>query len=141
MFEQKTKFLVVDDSEFTRKIVRNILKEMGYDQTVEAADGVEALHILKNLSKTEMPINFVISDWNMPNMLGIDLLKVCRKDKDLQKLPFILITVEREQRHILEAGIEGVTEYLVKPFTNDEFKNKIISAYKNIANNKSREAK
>lgn len=141
MFKPTTNFLIVDDFSTSRKIVKNALSDMGYTHSVEAEDGVEALQILKDLSKTERPINFIISDWNMPNMLGIDLLKACRQDKDFKNLPFILITVESEPTQILEAGNAGVTDYIIKPFTTEALKIKLVSAYNKVNNNILREAK
>src|SRR3989338_6157331 len=119
MFKPTTFFLIVDDFQTSRKIVKNALADMGFQNSIEAVDGVEAYQILVEKSKTDTPIEFIISDWNMPNMLGIDLLKKCRAEKEFKDLPFMLITVESEPTQILEAGEAGVTEYIIKPFTND----------------------
>ena len=122
MFKPTTFFLIVDDFQTSRKIVKNALADMGFQNSIEAVDGVEAYQILVEKSKTDTPIEFIISDWNMPNMLGIDLLKKCRAEKEFKDLPFMLITVESEPTQILEAGEAGVTEYIIKPFTNDILK-------------------
>ena len=78
MFKPNTKFLVVDDSSTTRKLIRNSLAELGFKNVVEAADGVEAFQVLEGLAQSPAPIDFIISDWNMPNMQGIDFLKKCQ---------------------------------------------------------------
>lgn len=134
MFSQNTKFLVVDDSSTTRKMNRNSLAELGYKNVVEAADGDEAFDKLIELSKTDSPIEFIVSDWNMPNMKGIDFLKKCRAQEEFKKTPFIFITVESEPAQILEAGSAGVTEYLVKPYSSDVLKIKLENVYCKINN-------
>lgn len=141
MFKETTNFLIVDDFSTSRKIVKNALADMGYQNSVEASDGVEAFQILTDLEKTANPIGFIISDWNMPNMLGIELLKKCRAETAFKNLPFILITVESEPTQILEAGNAGVTDYIVKPFTTDAFKIKVAGAYNKINGARFREAK
>ena len=132
MLKPTTKFLIVDDSLVTRKMHKNTLIRIGFNNFVDAADGEEAFKVLLDCAKTSAPIEFIISDWNMPNMLGIDFLKKCRAEKSFQALPFLFITVESEPSQILEAGLAGVTEYLVKPFNSDTLKIKIENAFKKI---------
>lgn len=134
MFDPNTKFLVVDDSSVTRKMNKNSLAELGFKNVVEAADGVEAFQVLLDLSQSPEPIDFIVSDWNMPNMHGIDFLKKCRAQDQFKKTPFIFITIESEPAHILEAGSAGVTEYLVKPYNSDVLKMKIENVYCKINN-------
>ena len=134
MFKPNTKFLVVDDSSTTRKLIRNSLAELGFENVVEAADGVEAFQVLEGLAQSPAPIDFIISDWNMPNMQGIDFLKKCRAQDEFKNTPFLLITVEGEPGQILEAGNAGVTEYLVKPYNSEVFKMKIENIYRKINN-------
>lgn len=141
MFKETTKFLIVDDFSTSRKIIKNALADMGYHESVEAVDGTEAYQILKDLAKTAQPIDFIISDWNMPNMLGIELLKKCRAEAPFKHLPFILITVESEPTQILEAGSAGVTDYIIKPFTTEALKIKLDGAYNKINGVRLREAK
>ena len=129
MFKPTTKFLIVDDFSTSRKIVKNALIDIGYPNSPEAADGVEAYQMLLDGVKLNQAFEFIISDWNMPNMLGIDLLKKCRAEKIFQSMPFILITVESEPTQILEAGNAGVTDYMVKPFTTEGLKTKIENAF------------
>jgi two-component system chemotaxis response regulator CheY len=112
MNKDKMKFLVVDDFSTMRRIVRNLLKELGYVHIDEAEDGVVALAKLKSGS-----IDFVVSDWNMPNMSGIELLRAIRADAALKHLPVLIITAEARKENIIEAAQAGASGYIVKPFT------------------------
>ncbi len=134
MFKSSTKFLVVDDSSTTRKMNRNSLAELGYKNVVEAADGDEAFQVLVELAKSSEPIEFIVSDWNMPNMPGIDFLKKCRADAQFKKTPFLFITVESEPAQILEAGTAGVTEYIIKPYNSEVLKMKIENVFCKVNN-------
>jgi two-component system chemotaxis response regulator CheY len=118
------KFLVVDDFSTMRRIVRNLLKELGFTNVEEAEDGVAALHKLKSGT-----FDFVVSDWNMPNMTGIDLLRAIRADAALKHLPVLMVTAEAKKENIVEAAQAGASGYVVKPFTAatlDEKLNKIF---------------
>jgi two-component system chemotaxis response regulator CheY len=118
------KFLVVDDFSTMRRIVRNLLKELGFTNVEEAEDGVVALHKLKSGT-----FDFVVSDWNMPNMTGIDLLRAIRSDAALKHLPVLMVTAEAKKENIVEAAQAGASGYVVKPFTAatlDEKLNKIF---------------
>lgn len=106
------KFLVVDDFSTMRRIVRNLLKELGFVNVQEAEDGVDALKKLRSES-----FNFVVSDWNMPNMTGIDLLRAIRADATLKHLPVLMVTAEAKRENIIEAAQAGASGYVVKPFT------------------------
>ncbi|MFQ5328946.1 MAG: chemotaxis response regulator CheY [Thermodesulfobacteriota bacterium] len=112
MFDQNMKILVVDDFSTMRRIVKNLLKELGYQYFEEADDGVNALAKLKSNN-----FDFIVSDWNMPNMTGLDLLKAVRADDDLKATPFLMVTAEAQQSNIIEAVQAGVSNYIVKPFT------------------------
>lgn len=128
MADQKTKFLVVDDFSTMRRIVRNLLKELGYNDIEEAEDGSTALAKLK-----AGKFDFVVSDWNMPNMTGIELLKAVRADPALKHLPVLMITAEAKKENIVEAAQAGASGYIVKPFTVatlDEKLNKILNKMK-----------
>ncbi|MFQ5508692.1 MAG: chemotaxis response regulator CheY [Leptospirillia bacterium] len=114
------KFLVVDDFSTMRRIVRNILKQLGYTEIDEAENGKEALQKLRGDS-----FDFVISDWNMPVMTGLELLKEVREDPDLKGTPFLMVTAESKQENVVEAIKAGVSNYIVKPFTADVLKGKI----------------
>lgn len=106
------KFLVVDDFSTMRRIVRNLLKELGFVNVQEAEDGVDALKKLHSES-----FDFVVSDWNMPNMTGIDLLRAIRADATLKHLPVLMVTAEAKRENIIEAAQAGASGYVVKPFT------------------------
>ncbi len=112
MADKNLKFLVVDDFSTMRRIVRNLLKELGYTNVDEAEDGVVALQRLKGGT-----CQFVITDWNMPNMTGIELLKAIRADAGLKHLPVLMITAEAKKENIIEAAQSGASGYIVKPFT------------------------
>jgi two-component system, chemotaxis family, chemotaxis protein CheY len=125
MFDLKTRILVVDDFATMRKIIRKVLSELGYKEVEEADDGATALPMIKQAATEGKPFGFVISDWNMPKMLGIDLLRACRQDPQFKTLPFMLVTAESEQKNILEAAQAGVSDYVVKPFNAATLKSKM----------------
>jgi two-component system chemotaxis response regulator CheY len=112
MADKNLKFLVVDDFSTMRRIVRNLLKELGYTNVDEAEDGVVALQKLKGGT-----FQFVVTDWNMPNMTGLELLKAIRADASLKHLPVLMITAEAKKENIVEAAQNAASGYIVKPFT------------------------
>jgi two-component system chemotaxis response regulator CheY len=114
------RFLVVDDFSTMRRIVKNFLNDLGYNNVQEADDGNTALPILKSGN-----IDFLITDWNMPGMPGLELLKAVRGDPALAKLPVLLLTAEAKREQIVEAAQAGVNGYVVKPFTAQTLKDKI----------------
>jgi two-component system chemotaxis response regulator CheY len=118
------KVLVVDDFATMRRIVRNVLKQLGYTHVVEATDGSVALSALK---KEE--IGLIVSDWNMPNMSGLELLKAVRGDEKLKDIPFIMVTAEGMKDNVIEAVKAGVSNYLVKPFTPETFSEKLSAVF------------
>lgn len=122
MFDPKIKILVVDDMAMMRRAVTKFCKDMGYSNFVEAADGAEAW---QKASAENPPFDLIISDWNMPNCSGLDLLKSVRGDARLAKTPMILVTAEKEKDQIVEAIKAGVSEYVVKPFTPQTLKEKL----------------
>jgi two-component system chemotaxis response regulator CheY len=107
---EDTRFLVVDDFSTMRRIVRNLLKELGFLHVQEAEDGVEAMAKLR-------ADKFVVSDWNMPNMTGIELLQAIRADEKLKHLPVLMVTAEAKKENIIMAAQSGASGYVVKPFT------------------------
>lgn len=129
MFDPTTKFLVVDDFATMRKIVKRILDELGYRNVIEACNGRDAIQKINDSLEQNEPIQFIVSDWNMPVMQGIELLKRCRQDDRLKGLPFMLVTAESERDQILEAVNAGVSEYVTKPFNPLTFKQKIEKVY------------
>jgi two-component system chemotaxis response regulator CheY len=120
MADTNIRILVVDDFATMRRIVKNVLRQIGYENIVEADDGATALPILKSED-----IDFVIADWNMPTMTGLDLLKAVRGDDALKDTPFLMVTAEAQKDNIIEAIQAGVNEYVVKPFTPDTLREKI----------------
>jgi len=112
--------LIVDDFATMRRIVRNILKQLGYNNVFEADDGTSAVEILK-----KEKIQFIISDWNMPQMPGIELLKTVRSTEEWKSLPFLMVTAEGNKGNILEALKYKVNNYVVKPFTPEILMEKI----------------
>lgn len=127
MADKNMKFLVVDDFSTMRRIVRNLLKELGYTNVDEAEDGSVALQKLKGGD-----FKFVITDWNMPVMTGIELLRAVRADATLKHLPVLMITAEAKKENIIEAAQSGASGYIVKPFTAatlEEKMNKIFEKY------------
>ena len=114
------RILVVDDFSTMRRIIKNILRQLGYNNIVEADDGTTAWEIL-NKDK----IDFIVSDWNMPKMTGIELLRKVRASEEFSDLPFLMVTAEAQQENIIEAVQAKVSNYIVKPFTADTMSQKI----------------
>lgn len=130
MFDLKTRVLVIDDMGTMRKIVMKACREIGFTDITEAPDGA---HGWQTISTANPPIGIVVSDWNMPNCTGIELLKRVRGDKRFVGLPFILVTAEAEQHQIAEALKAGVSSYIVKPFAPQALKEKLEAVHKKIA--------
>lgn len=119
------KILVVDDFATMRRIVRNILQQLGFTNVAEAEDGRLALDKLKSGD-----FKLVISDWNMPNMMGIDLLRAVRGDDSLKTTPFLMVTAESNKENVIQAVQAGVSNYIVKPFTADTLEQKLEAIFK-----------
>ena len=118
--DTKMKVLVVDDFSTMRRIVKNILRQLGFENIVEADDGENAVRKLESER-----IDFVVSDWNMPNMSGLDLLKWVRSHDEFKDLPFLMVTAEAQKENVLEAVKAKVSNYIVKPFTAETLSEKI----------------
>ena len=114
------KFLVVDDFSTMRRIIKNLLHDLGYPNVTEADDGKTALPMLQAGS-----FDFLISDWNMPGMSGLDLIKAVRSDEKLKKIPVLMLTAEAKREQIIEAAQAGVNGYVIKPFTAETLKEKL----------------
>jgi two-component system chemotaxis response regulator CheY len=125
--DKHIKIMVVDDFATMRKVIRNLLKQVGYENIVEAEDGVIALKTLKS-----QKIDLVVSDWNMPNMTGLELLKAVRADEDLKSTPFLMVTAEALQDNVIAAVKAGVSNYIVKPFTAEVLNDKITKILEKI---------
>lgn len=121
------KILVVDDFATMRRIIKNLLRDLGFNNVDEADDGLTALPMLQNGD-----YDFLVTDWNMPGMQGIDLLKAVRADERLSSMPVLLVTAEAKKEQIVEAATAGVNGYVVKPFTAGTLKEKIEKIFERI---------
>jgi len=126
--DRNIKILIVDDFSTMRRIIKNLLRDLGFTNTFEADDGNTALPMLK-----EGDFEFVVTDWNMPIMQGIDLLKEIRKDPELKHLPVLMVTAEAKRDQIIEAAQAGVNGYIVKPFTAGTLKEKLDKVFERLA--------
>jgi len=120
MIDTSIKVLVVDDMSTMRRIVKNVLKEIGFSDMIEAENGQDALNKLK-----VGDIGLIVSAWNMPVMQGIELLRAVRADAELKDLPFLMVTAEAQKENIIEAVQAGVSNYVVKPFTPEALQGKL----------------
>ena len=125
--DKNMKILIVDDFSTMRRIIKNLLRDLGFTNTVEADDGITAIPILNSGS-----IDFLVTDWNMPGMTGIDLQRHVRADEKLRSLPVLMVTAEAKREQIIEAAQAGVNGYVVKPFTALALKEKIEKIFERI---------
>ncbi|MEP7187289.1 MAG: chemotaxis response regulator CheY [Rhodanobacter sp.] len=128
--DKNMKILVVDDFSTMRRIVRNLLVELGFSNPLiqEADDGESAMVMLKS-----QPFDMVVTDWNMPNMTGIDLLRAIRAEVALKGIPVLMVTAENNREQIIAAAQAGVNGYIVKPFTAVTLKEKLTKIFERIA--------
>ncbi len=129
MFDPTTRVLVIDDMLTMRKLVSKVCKELGFTDITEAADGAKGWEAVNSASP---PFGLIISDWNMPNSTGIDLLKRIRSDSRFANLPFVLVTAEAEQHQVVEAVKAGVSAYVVKPFNAEALKAKLEAVHQKM---------
>jgi two-component system, chemotaxis family, chemotaxis protein CheY len=127
MIDTGMKVLVVDDMSTMRRIVKNVLRQIGFSDIVEAENGQDALTKLKAGG-----FGLVVSDWNMPVMQGIELLRAVRADAELKTLPFLMVTAEAQKENLIEAVQAGVSNYVVKPFTAEVLQGKLEKIFANI---------
>tara|TARA_R110000782_G_scaffold201570_1_gene290242 strand:+ start:497 stop:898 length:402 start_codon:yes stop_codon:yes gene_type:complete len=125
--DNNMKILIVDDFSTMRRIIKNLLRDLGFTNTAEADDGLTALPMLENGK-----YDFLVTDWNMPGMQGIDLLKAVRENPELVDLPVLMVTAESKKDQIVEAAQAGVNGYVVKPFTAQTLKEKIDKIFERI---------
>ena len=125
--DKNMKILIVDDFSTMRRIVKNLLRDLGFTNTQEADDGLTALPMLQNGD-----FDFLVTDWNMPGMTGIDLLKKVREDERLRTLPVLMVTAEAKREQIVTAAQAGVNGYGVKPFTAAVLKEKIEKIFERV---------
>ena len=122
------KILIVDDFSTMRRIIKNLLRDLGFNNTTEADDGTTALPMLQSGD-----FDLLVTDWNMPGMQGIDLLKHVRSDPKLASLPVLMVTAEQKREQIVEAAQAGVNGYIVKPFTAQTLKEKLDKIFERLA--------
>lgn len=125
MFPPETRILIADDMPTIRDLVKSQLKAMGFKNILESADGEQAMASLISNNGAGTPIQLVISDWNMPKMTGLELLKQVRASSEWANLPFVLLTSESERDQVTEAILAGVSQYVVKPFAAKVFEEKL----------------
>lgn len=125
--DKNMKILIVDDFSTMRRIIKNLLRDLGFTNTQEADDGQTALPMLQGGD-----FDFLITDWNMPGMTGIELLKAVRLDDGLKTLPVLMVTAEAKRDQIVEAAQSGVNGYVVKPFTAQALKEKIEKIFERV---------
>jgi len=128
MMDFKMKVLVVDDFSTMRRIVKNLLKQLGFENIDEAEDGAQAYTKMKDGG-----YGFVVTDWNMPNMDGLDLLKKVRSDPAIKDTPMLMVTAEAEKEKVITAIQAGVNNYIVKPFTGEVLKEKMDKIFERLA--------
>ena len=122
------KILIVDDFSTMRRIIKNLLRDLGFTNTAEADDGTSALPMLQSGS-----FDFLVTDWNMPGMTGIDLLRNIRADAKLKHLPVMMVTAEAKREQIIEAAQCGVNGYIIKPFTAQTLEEKLGKVFERLA--------
>lgn len=127
MVQKAIKILVVDDFPTMRRIIRNLLKDLGFENVDEAEDGAQGLEKLRNSS-----FDLVVSDWNMPNMDGLEMLQAIREDPGLSKLPVLMVTAEAKKENIIAAAQAGANGYVVKPFTAATLEEKLNKIFEQL---------
>ena len=135
MFSPNTRVLIVDDMETMRAMLNNYLTDMGCKKIAVATDGIEATKKLKESVSANDPFHIIICDWDMPNMNGIEFLKFCQADEKFKNIPVIFVTVEGNQKNILEAITHGVADYIVKPYTQSLLQSKLQRIMNRIQQN------
>ncbi|KQQ57312.1 histidine kinase [Pseudomonas sp. Leaf127] len=125
--DKNMKILIVDDFSTMRRIIKNLLRDLGFTNTSEADDGLTALPMLQSGG-----FDFLVTDWNMPGMSGIDLLRQVRLDERLKHIPVLMVTAEAKREQIIEAAQAGVNGYVVKPFTAQVLQEKIEKIFERV---------
>lgn len=130
MFDPNTRILIVDDMMTMRKIVAKACREIGFTDITDAADGALAWQAI---SEAKPPFGLIVSDWNMPNCTGLELLKRVRGDSRFSAIPFVMVTAEAEKHQLVEALKAGVSNYVIKPFTTELLKEKLEAVHKKVS--------
>jgi two-component system chemotaxis response regulator CheY len=127
VLNKNMKILVVDDFSTMRRIIKNLLRDLGFTNIQEADDGSTALPMLK-----QGGFDFVVTDWNMPGMQGIDLLRAIRADPNLKNIPVLMVTAEAKKEQIITAAQAGINGYVIKPFTAAILKEKLVKIFERL---------
>lgn len=128
-FDPNMKTLVIDDMMTMRKIITKMLKTLGFTNIQEADDGATAWPMIEEAMKSGQPFDFIVSDWNMPKMSGLDLLIKIRNTEEIKTTPFLMVTAEAEQSNVIKVVQAGVSNFVVKPFKPDTLKEKILKIF------------
>lgn len=130
MISSKTSFLLVDDYSSIRIMLKTQLKEFGFKGEIYEAENVDqAMQVLQEKQSSEFPVQFIISDWNMPGQSGLDFLKMVRENESFISVPFLMLTTENEQDHVLDAIKSGASNYLIKPWSKKALSEKIAKCW------------
>jgi two-component system chemotaxis response regulator CheY len=132
MFSPESRILVIDDLGTIRSLLKESLKTLGFKNINEAENGRIGLEMMKSAVEENAPYDLIISDWNMPEMTGIELLDARNEDETLKDTPFLMVTIESESQYVLKAASKGVSDFVVKPFTPKTLENKIRGIYKRL---------
>jgi two-component system chemotaxis response regulator CheY len=130
MFPHETKILVIDDEKLNRDAIKSHLKELGFASIQEASDGNEGFEMIKKAHETSEPFQLILTDWYMPNLSGLDLLRMLRAQKQWKNLPVLILTVESELKRVTKAIAEGASQYIVKPVDKETLERKLTDAWK-----------
>lgn len=132
IFPYETRILLVEDTEITRKILHKMLYKLGYCHVTEAENGTKAMEFYERAVRNGKPFQLVISDWKMPGLSGVDLLKRVRSDKRSTTVPFIILTTNNRKEHVVEAAKSGVDNYLAKPFVIEVLDKKLRATWSRV---------
>lgn len=132
MLTKASKILVVDDFEVVRMMLKTCLEELGYQAVEMAEDGRVAFEMLEKAEQQGAAYSLIFSDWNMPNVTGLELLQKCKASPTLKKIPFVMVTAESEQAQVVQALRSGAIEYIVKPFSPDSLQKKLDKLSKRL---------
>jgi len=135
VFPPDTKFLIAEDTKTVRALIKDILHNIGYNQIFEAEDGDQALKLMQQALAENDPFGFIIADWNMPGLTGIELLEIRNSDSRFRNIPFLMVTIESERDYVLKAVAMGVSDFVVKPFSESTIKTKIQSIWSRMSRN------
>lgn len=132
MFPTDTKILVIDDLKTIRFMMFETLRKLGYQRLEEASNGKDGLALLKTAAEANDPFGLIIADWNMPEMTGVELLEARNNDPQLRGIPFLMVTIESERDYVLKAVAMGVSDFIVKPFSEKTVESKLKSIWSRL---------